>query len=296
VQGIIIPPSHNAVIYSLDLETYMDLNGDGIGDFEGLTSRLDYLHALGVDTVWLAPFQISPNKDNGYDIKDYYSVDPRHGSLGNFVEFMHQAHKRGIKVIVDLVVNHTSIEHRWFQEARSSADSPYRNWYHWSEEEPENADEGMVFPGVQERTWTYDKKAKAYYHHRFFEFQPDLNFDNPNVREEVRRIMGFWLELGIAGFRIDAGCDFLDHLCHDSRNRRFNRLYFEDRRVLEIWRYEGRNLPDVPFEGVLTVVYYAAVVALILGTVLGLWYLLDETGFRSSSRQTSPEQHAASHE
>ncbi|WP_114783246.1 alpha-amylase family protein [Botryobacter ruber] len=194
----------NAIIYSLDLETFMDLNGDGTGDFEGLARRLDYLHAMGVDTVWLAPFQPTPNKDNGYDISDYYGVDQRHGSTGNFVEFMHQANKRGIKVIIDLVVNHTSNEHFWFQNARSSKDSLHRNWYVWSEKKPEDWDEGMVFPGVQPSTWTYDNKAKAYYFHRFYDFQPDLNIDNKEVREEIERIMGFWLELGVAGFRVDA--------------------------------------------------------------------------------------------
>jgi maltose alpha-D-glucosyltransferase/alpha-amylase len=194
----------NAVIYSLDLETFMDLNGDGIGDFEGLTRRLDYLHALGVDAVWLAPFQPTPNKDNGYDVRDYYGVDPRHGSSGNFVEFMHHANKRGIKVIIDLVVNHTSDEHPWFQHARSDKNSRYRDWYVWSEEKPDDWNKGIVFPGVQKTTWTYDKKAKAYYHHRFYDFQPDLNMDNPEVRAEIRRIIGYWLELGVAGFRVDA--------------------------------------------------------------------------------------------
>lgn len=193
----------NAIIYSLDLETFMDSNSDGVGDFGGLARRLDYLHAMGIDTVWLAPFQPTPNKDNGYDIKDYYGVDPRHGSSGNFVEFMHQANKRGIKVIIDLVVNHTSDQHPWFQDARSSEDAKHRDWYVWSKERPSDWNEGMVFPGVQEATWTYDKAAKAYYFHRFYKFQPDLNIDNPKVREEIHRIMGFWLELGVAGFRVD---------------------------------------------------------------------------------------------
>lgn len=194
----------NAVIYSLDLETFMDASGDGIGDFEGLSSRLDYLHALGVDTIWLAPFQPTPNKDNGYDIQDYYGVDRRHGSSGDFVDFMHHAKKLGIKVIIDLVVNHTSNKHPWFEEARNNKNSKYRDWYVWSEKKPSNWDEGMVFPGVQKSTWTYDKKARAYYHHRFYDFQPDLNMDNPEVRSEIRRIMGYWLELGVAGFRVDA--------------------------------------------------------------------------------------------
>src|SRR5688500_17784808 len=194
----------NAVIYSLDLETFMDANGDGIGDFEGLTLRLDYLHALGVDTIWLAPFQPSPNKDNGYDISDYYGVDPRHGSSGDFVEFMHQARKRGMHVIIDLVVNHTSDRHPWFKSARRSRDSQYRDWYIWSKKRPPGWNKGMVFPGVQKSVWTYDEAAREYYHHRFYKFQPDLNMDNPEVRAEVRRVMGYWLQLGVAGFRVDA--------------------------------------------------------------------------------------------
>jgi maltose alpha-D-glucosyltransferase / alpha-amylase len=194
----------NAVIYNIDLESFMDSDGDGTGDFEGLIRRLDYLHSLGVDAVWLAPFHPSPNRDNGYDVADYYGVDPRHGSSGDFVEFMHEARKRGIKVIIDLVVNHTSRDHPWFEEARSNPDSPRRAWYVWSEERPKDAASGIVFPGYQETTWTYDRKARAYYFHRFYEHQPDLNMDNPAVRQEVLRIMGYWLELGVAGFRVDA--------------------------------------------------------------------------------------------
>ncbi|HEY0730945.1 MAG TPA: alpha-amylase family glycosyl hydrolase, partial [Chitinophagaceae bacterium] len=131
----------NAVIYSLDLETFMDANGDGTGDFEGLELRLDYLHALGVDTIWLAPFQPTPNKDNGYDISDYYGVDPRHGSSGDFVSFMHKAKKLGINVIIDLVVNHASDEHPWFKNARSSKEAPFRDWFVWSDKRPSNWNE-----------------------------------------------------------------------------------------------------------------------------------------------------------
>ncbi|WP_454062557.1 alpha-amylase family protein [Candidatus Nitrospira salsa] len=194
----------NSVIYSLDLETFMDANGDGVGDFEGLTRRLDYLHALGIETIWLSPFQPSPNRDNGYDIADYYGVDPRHGSSGDFVEFMHQAKRRGIKVIIDLVVNHTSNQHQWFQNACRDKDSPHYSWYVWSKKRPSDWNQGMVFPGVQKGTWTYNKEAREFYFHRFFNFQPDLNMDNPEVRTEIRRIMGYWLELGVAGFRVDA--------------------------------------------------------------------------------------------
>ena len=194
----------NTVIYSLDLETFMDANGDGVGDFEGLIRRLDYLQFLGVGAVWLAPFQPTPNRDNGYDVRDYYGVDPRHGSSGDMVEFVRLAKKRGIRVLMDLVVNHTSVEHPWFQDARSNKESRYRDWYVWSKKKPENWDEGVVFPGVQEATWTYDKKVREYYFHRFYDFQPDLNMDNPEVRTEIRRIIGYWLQAGMDGFRLDA--------------------------------------------------------------------------------------------
>jgi maltose alpha-D-glucosyltransferase/alpha-amylase len=194
----------NTLIYSLDLETFMDADGDGVGDFEGLMRRLDYLHSLGVETLWLAPFHPSPNRDNGYDIADYFGVDPRHGSSGDFVEFINRANKLGIKVIIDLVVNHTSDQHPWFQTARKDRKSKYRDWYVWSDTRPPNWNEGMVFPGFQEAIWSYDERAGQYYYHRFYDFEPDLNMDNPDVRTEVRRIMGYWLELGVAGFRVDA--------------------------------------------------------------------------------------------
>ncbi len=194
----------NAVIYNLSLSTFMDANADGIGDFQGLLRRLDYLQGLGVTCLWLGPFQTSPMKDGGYDVADYYSVDPRYGTLGDFVEFTHACEQRGIRVIIDLVINHTSDEHPWFKDARSDPDSKYRDWYVWSDKKPENADKGMVFPGVQKSTWTYDREAKAWYFHRFYKFQPDLNTSHPEVHAELLKIMGFWIQLGVAGFRMDA--------------------------------------------------------------------------------------------
>jgi maltose alpha-D-glucosyltransferase/alpha-amylase len=194
----------NAVIYCLHVGTFMDGNGDGIGDFEGLIRRLDYLAGLGITCVWLMPFQKSPRRDDGYDISDYYQVDDCFGNLGDFVDFTHQAKQRGIRVIIDLVVNHTSDQHRWFQEARRDKKSPFRDYYLWSDKKPKGAGRGMVFPGVQKTTWTRDKVAGAYYFHRFYDFQPDLNTHNPAVQEEIRKIMGFWLELGVDGFRMDA--------------------------------------------------------------------------------------------
>ncbi len=226
----------NAVVYSLDLETFMDANGDGTGDFEGLCNRLHYLEALGVDTIWLAPFQPTPNKDNGYDIIDYYGVDPRHGSSGDFVSFMHQAKKMGIKVIIDLVVNHTSDQHPWFKNARSSKDAPYRDWYVWSDKRPSNWKEGMVFPGVQKATWTQDKKTGAYYFHRFFEHQPDLNTDNPDVRKEIRKIMGYWLQLGVSGFRVDAVPFILESPEPGKKNPEMKFEYLHEMRSFLQWR------------------------------------------------------------
>jgi maltose alpha-D-glucosyltransferase/alpha-amylase len=194
----------NAVVYSLSVGTFMDSNGDGIGDFGGLLRRLDYLQGLGVTTIWLMPFQPSPQRDNGYDIADYYGVDPRYGTLGDFVEFTHGCRQRGIRVLIDLVVNHTSDQHPWFTSARSDPQSPYRDWYVWADAEPSTAHDGIVFPGVQKSTWTRDRIAKRWYFHRFYDFQPDLDTANPRVQAEILKIMGFWIELGVAGFRMDA--------------------------------------------------------------------------------------------
>ncbi len=194
----------NAIVYCLAVGTYLDSNGDGVGDFQGLIRRLDYLAGLGVTAVWLLPFQTSPGRDDGYDVADYYSVDPRYGCLGDFVEFTHAAKQRGIRVLIDLVVNHTSDQHPWFQSARRDPASPYRDWYVWSKKKPKDANTGMVFPGVQKSTWTRDEAAKEYYFHRFYDFQPDLNTANPQVQAEILKIMGFWIQLGVSGFRMDA--------------------------------------------------------------------------------------------
>ena len=194
----------DAVIYCLSVATFMDANGDGVGDFTGLMRRLDYLQGMGATTLWLMPFQPSPFKDDGYDIADYYGVDKRYGTLGEFVEFMQASKQRGLRVLIDLVVNHTSNEHPWFQEARRDPKSKYRDWYVWSKRKPRDAASGVAFPGVQKSTWTYDPVAKQYYFHRFYSFQPDLNTANPEVQAEILRIMGFWLQLGVSGFRMDA--------------------------------------------------------------------------------------------
>jgi maltose alpha-D-glucosyltransferase/alpha-amylase len=194
----------NAVIYCVSVSTYLDTNGDGIGDFQGLMRRLDYLQGLGITAIWLMPFQPSPGRDDGYDIADYYGVDPRYGTLGDFVEFTHGCKQRGMRVLIDLVVNHTSDQHPWFQAARSDPESKYRDWYVWSKKKPKDAEKGIVFPGVQRSTWDKDAVADEYYFHRFYDFQPDLNTANSEVQAEILKIMGFWLQLGVSGFRMDA--------------------------------------------------------------------------------------------
>ncbi|VTU36514.1 Trehalose synthase/amylase TreS [Variovorax sp. PBL-H6] len=194
----------NTVVYCLSVGTFMDSDGDGCGDFEGLTRRLEYLHGLGVTTLWLMPFQTSPGRDDGYDVADYYNVDPRFGTLGDFVEFTHAAAQRGMRVLIDLVVNHTSDQHPWFQAARKSRRSKYHDWYVWSDRKPERAADGVVFHGVQKSTWTFDKVARRWYFHRFYDFQPDLNTSHPQVQAEILKIMGFWTQLGVSGFRMDA--------------------------------------------------------------------------------------------
>jgi maltose alpha-D-glucosyltransferase/alpha-amylase len=243
----------DAVIYALDVKTYQDCNGDGVGDFCGLLQRLPHIAGLGVTCLWLQPFYPSPNRDEGYDVTDYYGVDPRLGTLGDFVEFMHQARERGLRVIADLVVNHTSDQHPWFQAARKDKRSPYRDYYIWSEEKPKDMERGIVFPGVQESVWSYDEEAKAYYHHQFYHHQPDLNIANPAVREEICKIMGFWLELGLSGFRLDAA-PFLHGRPSTNTSSEEVYEYLEEFRQFLSWRRGDATFlaeANVPVEEVL---------------------------------------------
>ena len=195
---------NNGVFYCLDVETYLDSDGDGCGDLGGLIQRIDYLAGIGVTSLWLMPFYPTPDRDDGYDIVDFYAVDHRLGTLGEFVEVVRTARDRGMRVIVDLVVNHTSVEHPWFQSARSDPASPFRDWYVWSDDPDEDDQLPEVFPGQQGGVWAYDRKAGRHYLHRFYRHQPDLNIANPAVRAEIARIIGFWLQLGVSGFRVDA--------------------------------------------------------------------------------------------
>ncbi|MFK4834745.1 alpha-amylase family protein [Microbacterium sp. ZW T2_14] len=194
----------SAIIYCLDVETYLDTDGDGVGDMQGLAQRIDYLAQLGVTCLWLMPFYPTPDRDDGYDITDFYGVDPRLGNHGEFVEMIRTAHDRGMRVIVDLVVNHTSDRHPWFQKARRSVNSPYRDYYIWRDEAPPKGQKNPVFPGEADGVWSKDEASGQWYQHSFYEHQPDLNIANPAVRDELARVIGYWLQLGVSGFRVDA--------------------------------------------------------------------------------------------
>lgn len=194
----------DAIFYELHVKAFYDSNGDGIGDFRGLTEKLDYLQWLGVDCLWLLPFYPSPLKDDGYDISDYYGICPDYGSIRDFQEFLEEAHRRGIRVIADLVMNHTSDQHPWFQEARSSPDSPKRHYYVWSDTDRKYEKARIIFIDTEKSNWTWDPVAQAYYWHRFFSHQPDLNYENPEVRQAMLDVMTYWLDMGLDGFRCDA--------------------------------------------------------------------------------------------
>jgi len=194
----------DAVFYELHVKAYSDEDGNGMGDFPGLVRRLDHLQDLGVDCVWLLPMYPSPFRDDGYDISDYCAVHPQYGSLDDFRAFLDAAHRRGLRVVTELVLNHTSDQHPWFRESRSSRDNPKRDYYVWSDTEDRYRGVRIIFRDTEMSNWAWDPVSKAYYWHRFFSHQPDLNFDNPQVREEIWRVMRFWLELGVDGFRVDA--------------------------------------------------------------------------------------------
>lgn len=194
----------DAVVYSVDVKTFNDSDGDGWGDFQGLIDRLGYLNDLGVDCLWLRPFYPSPLKDNGYDVADYYAVDSRMGTLGDFNEFIEAAHDRGIRVLADMVFNHTSDQHPWFQRAREDPHSKYRDYYLWTNDLDSAYQQGNLFPEYEDGVWTWDDEAEAHYYHQFYHHQPDLNIHNPAVKQEIHDVLEFWLDLGVDGFRIDA--------------------------------------------------------------------------------------------
>jgi maltose alpha-D-glucosyltransferase/alpha-amylase len=192
-----------AVFYELYVRSFYDANADGYGDFRGLIDKLDYLEWLGIDCIWLLPYYQSPLRDGGYDIADFYSILPEYGNLNDFMEFLDAAHERGLRVVADLVMNHTSDQHPWFQAARQPG-SPTRDWYVWSDSDKGYADARIIFVDTEKSNWTWDEEAGAYYWHRFFAHQPDLNYANPEVQEQMLAVLRFWLDLGLDGFRLDA--------------------------------------------------------------------------------------------
>ena len=194
----------DAIIYQVHVRTFLDSNADGIGDFQGLAQKLDYVQDLGVSAIWLMPFFPSPLRDDGYDISDYKSVHPSYGTLDDFKKFLTTAHDRNIRVIIEMVLNHTSDQHPWFVESRNSRDNAKRDWYVWSETDTKYRGTRIIFLDTEMSNWSWDPISKSYYWHRFFSHQPDLNYDNPAVREEMWNVMKFWLELGVDGFRLDA--------------------------------------------------------------------------------------------
>jgi maltose alpha-D-glucosyltransferase/alpha-amylase len=194
----------DAIIYQVHVRTFHDSNGDGIGDFPGLEQKLDYLQELGVSAIWLMPFFPSPLRDDGYDIADYNAVHASYGTLEDFRKLLDSAHERGIRVIIEMVLNHTSDQHPWFQEARSSADNPRRDWYVWSDTDTRYKGTRIIFLDTEKSNWAWDPISKSYYWHRFFSHQPDLNYDNPAVRDQMWAVMKFWLEMGVDAFRLDA--------------------------------------------------------------------------------------------
>ncbi|MGZ8463579.1 MAG: alpha-amylase family glycosyl hydrolase, partial [Candidatus Deferrimicrobiaceae bacterium] len=195
----------DAIIYELNVRSFYDSDGDGVGDFRGLTEKLDYLQDLGVTALWILPFYPSPLKDDGYDISNYTAVNPAYGALSDFRLFLREAHRRGLRVITELVLNHTSDQHPWFQRARRSPPgSRWRAFYVWSDSPDKYRDARIIFKDFESANWTWDPLANAYYWHRFYSHQPDLNFDNPEVRRIMLQAMQFWLAMGVDGLRLDA--------------------------------------------------------------------------------------------
>lgn len=200
----------DAIFYAIDVESFQDSDGDGVGDFQGLIDRIDYLKDLGVDCLWILPFYTTPNRDNGYDVRDYYSIDSRLGRLSDFSALVKAAKERNIRILIDLIVHHTSNEHPWFQAASADPSSKFYEYYVWREDKPSVESKKNIFPGQEDSVWTYNKSAGAYYHHMFYDFQPDLNISNKNVQEEIKSIIEFWLSFGIDGFRLDAATHILE--------------------------------------------------------------------------------------
>ena len=232
----------NAIFYEVYLRAFQDGNDDGHGDLSGLVDRLDYLQALGVDCIWLLPIYPSPLKDDGYDIADYYGIQSTFGSLDDFKYLLEMAHARGMHLIMDLVLNHTSDQHNWFQEARKSPQSPYRDYYVWSDTDQKYNQTRIIFLDTEPSNWTWDDTAGQYYWHRFYASQPDLNYDNPKVRAEMLKVMKFWLDLGIDGFRVDAAPYLFEREGTNCENLPETHAYLKQIRQYVDENYPGRLL------------------------------------------------------
>ncbi|KHL01904.1 alpha-amylase family protein [Sinomonas humi] len=230
------------IIYCLDVETFFDSNGDGCGDLAGLAERVDYIAEIGVTCVWLMPFYPTPHRDDGYDITDFFGVDDRLGHHGDLVEFIRMAQDRGLRVIVDLVVNHTSDQHPWFRAARSSKDNPFRDFYVWRSDPPPDTSKEVVFPDQEKSIWTLDEATGEWYLHHFYKEQPDLNVANPKVRDEIAKVIGFWLHLGISGFRVDAVPYFLS--MEGVRKEELEKFHNPHDYLRALRRFMGRRAGD----------------------------------------------------
>ncbi len=232
----------DAIFYEVPVKAFFDSNADGVGDFAGLTQKLDYLQDLGIDCIWILPMYPSPLKDDGYDISNFHDIDPRYGTLADFQRFLDEAHQRGIRVIADLVVNHTSDQHPWFQEGRQSPDSPFRRYYVWSDTDQKYQGTRIIFTDSEKSNWTWDPVAKAYYWHRFFSHQPDLNYDSPEVRRAMLDVMRFWLDRGLDGFRCDAVPYLFEREGTSCENLPETHAYLKELRGIIARDYTGRIL------------------------------------------------------
>ncbi len=232
----------DAIFYELHVRTFMDSNGDGIGDFPGLTDRLDYIRDLGVNCIWLLPMYPSPLRDDGYDIADYRSIHSDYGTLDDFQRFLDAAHARNLRVIADLVMNHTSDQHPWFQEARRSPESPYRDYYVWSDTDQRYKQARIIFVDSETSNWTWDPVARQYFWHRFYHHQPDLNFDTPAVRASMLDVMRWWLDRGLDGFRVDAVPYLFEREGTNCENLPETHAYLRELRGEIDARYRGRIL------------------------------------------------------
>ncbi len=232
----------NAVFYQVYVRAFFDSNADGHGDLRGVSLKLDYLQDLGVDCLWLMPIYPSPLLDDGYDIADYYGIHPDYGKLADFKDLIKAAHERGIHIIIDLVLNHTSDQHAWFQSAREGRDNPYHDYYVWSDSDQVYREARIIFLDTEKSNWTWDESAQRYYWHRFYSSQPDLNFDNPTVREEMLKVAKFWLDLGVDGFRADAVPYLFEREGTNCENLPETHAYLKELRRFIDQNYPGRIL------------------------------------------------------